>query len=98
MRSTGSRSCRGASRHPWQGTRGGRTGGWPSEADDFAIATHSQLGQAATATWSFAMGQIIRLPVSPAGYPDSVTSLDPAECTLLIAVRWWVVDCLNADD
>jgi hypothetical protein len=36
------------------------------------------------------MGHIIRLPVSPAGYPDSSARLDPAERTLLVAIRSWV--------
>lgn len=36
------------------------------------------------------MGQIIRLPVTAMGYPDSSSDLDPAECVLLIAIRWWV--------
>jgi hypothetical protein len=34
------------------------------------------------------MGQIIRLPILE--YPTSTADLDPAECVLLIAVRWWV--------
>jgi hypothetical protein len=38
------------------------------------------------------MGQIIRLPVTPAGYPDTSAALNPAECVLLIAIRWWVAD------
>jgi hypothetical protein len=37
------------------------------------------------------MGQVIYLPVRPA-YPAGSTELDPAECVLLIAVRWWVAD------
>jgi hypothetical protein len=64
----------------------------------FAIATHSQLGQSGAATWSFAMGQIIRLPVSPAGYPDTVATLNPAENVLLVAIRGWVAACRKADD
>jgi hypothetical protein len=36
------------------------------------------------------MSQIIRLPVPPAGYPDNSTRLDPAERTLLVAIRSWV--------
>jgi hypothetical protein len=36
------------------------------------------------------VGQIIQLPLSPAGYPDNSAALDPAECILLIAIRWWV--------
>ena len=37
------------------------------------------------------MGQVIRLPVPPP-YPDCSGDLDPAECVLLIALRWWVAD------
>jgi hypothetical protein len=65
---------------------------------NYAIATHSHLRQTAPATWSFAMGQIIRLPVAPAGYPDTVTALEPAENVLLIAIRSWVAACRSADD
>ncbi len=36
------------------------------------------------------MGQIIQLPLRPAGYPNHSAALDPAECVLLIAIRWWV--------
>jgi hypothetical protein len=38
------------------------------------------------------VGQVIRLPVRPPAYPDRSAELDPAECVLLIAVRWWVAD------
>jgi hypothetical protein len=38
------------------------------------------------------MGQVIRLPVRPPADPDRSAELDPAECVLLIAVRWWVAD------
>jgi hypothetical protein len=34
------------------------------------------------------VGQIIQLPLSPAGYPVNSAALDPA--ILLIAIRWWV--------
>jgi hypothetical protein len=44
------------------------------------------------------MGQIIRLPVSPAGYPDTAAALGPAENVLLAAIRWWVEACRGADD
>jgi hypothetical protein len=44
------------------------------------------------------MGQIIRLPVFLAEYPDTSTALDPAECVLLSAIRWWVADCRQRDD
>lgn len=50
------------------------------------------------ATWSFPMGQIIRLPVAPAGYPETSADLDPAECVLLVAIRWWVDAWLHDDD
>ncbi len=36
------------------------------------------------------MGEIIRFPVSLADYPDTSTTLDPAECVLLSAIRGWV--------
>jgi hypothetical protein len=36
------------------------------------------------------VGQIIQLTLSPAEYPDNSAALDPAECILLIAIRWWV--------
>jgi hypothetical protein len=36
------------------------------------------------------MGTIIRLPVRLTEYPDTTTALEPAECVLLIAIRWWV--------
>jgi hypothetical protein len=36
------------------------------------------------------MGQIIQLPLSLGGYPDNSAALDPAECILLIAIRWRV--------
>ena len=38
------------------------------------------------------MGQVIRLPVPAAEYPDRSAALDPAECVLLIAMRWWVAE------
>jgi hypothetical protein len=38
------------------------------------------------------MGQIIRLPAALTGYPDASAALDPAECVLLTAIRWWAVD------
>jgi hypothetical protein len=44
------------------------------------------------------MGQIIRLPVPSAGYPDTAAALEPAECTLLLAIRWWVVDFRERED
>jgi hypothetical protein len=44
------------------------------------------------------MGQIIRFPVAPAGYPDYATDLDPAECVLLIAIRWWVDSYRHDED
>ncbi|WP_428493163.1 hypothetical protein [Rhodopila sp.] len=43
------------------------------------------------------MGQIIRLPVRLAGYPDNSGALDPAESVLLIAVRSWV-DAYRQDE
>ncbi|MFO1024177.1 MAG: hypothetical protein U1E70_03250 [Acetobacteraceae bacterium] len=44
------------------------------------------------------MGQIIRLPVPPAAFPDSCARLDTAECVALLAMRWWVAVCrLNED-
>jgi hypothetical protein len=36
------------------------------------------------------VGEIIRLPVRLADYPDTAAALEPAECVLLIAIRWWV--------
>jgi hypothetical protein len=36
------------------------------------------------------MGEIIRLPVVAAGYPETSAELDRAESVLLIAIRWWV--------
>jgi hypothetical protein len=44
------------------------------------------------------MGQIIRLNVVPAGYPDTSTALDRAERVLLSAIRWWVADFRQRDD
>ena len=38
------------------------------------------------------MGQVIRLPAPPLSYPERSAALDPAECILLIAIRWWVTD------
>jgi hypothetical protein len=38
------------------------------------------------------MGQVIRMAVRPPAYPDRSADLDRAECVLLIAIRWWVVD------
>ena len=43
------------------------------------------------------MGQIIQLPLRPAGFPDTAAALDPAECTLLTAIRWWV-DAYRRDE
>jgi hypothetical protein len=34
------------------------------------------------------VGQIIQLPLIPAGYPINSAALDPA--ILLIVIRWWV--------
>jgi hypothetical protein len=59
-------------------------------AGDFAIATHSHLSQTAGSNPETPMGQIIQLPLSLGGYPDNSAALDPAECILLIAIRWWV--------
>jgi hypothetical protein len=36
------------------------------------------------------VGEIIRLPARLADYPDAAAELEPAECVLLIAIRWWV--------
>jgi hypothetical protein len=44
------------------------------------------------------MGQIIRLPVTLAGYPDASTDLDPAESVMLLAIRWWVAAWRRGDD
>jgi hypothetical protein len=46
------------------------------------------------------MGQVIRLPVlAPTEpYPDASTELDPAERTLLLGIRWWVVDHRHGND
>lgn len=44
------------------------------------------------------MGQIIQLPILPAGYPDIAATLDTGEGILLIAIRWWVVDFRQRDD
>jgi hypothetical protein len=44
------------------------------------------------------VGHIIRLFVPPAGYPDTSAALDPAECVLLIAIRWWVADFRQRND
>jgi hypothetical protein len=38
------------------------------------------------------MGQIIHLPARPPAYPDLSAQPDPAECVLLIALRWLVAD------
>jgi hypothetical protein len=59
-------------------------------AGDFAIATHSHLSHPAGSNPETPMGQIIQLPLSLGGYPDNSAALDPAECILLIAIRWWV--------
>lgn len=37
------------------------------------------------------MGQVVQLPDLPR-YPEASTDLDPPECVLLIAMRWWVAD------
>jgi hypothetical protein len=44
------------------------------------------------------MGQIIRLPAALTEYPDTSTDLDPAECALLIGIRWWVADFRRGND
>lgn len=44
------------------------------------------------------MGQVIRLPAPPPAYPDQSAKLDPAECVLLIGLRWWVADRLEGTD
>jgi hypothetical protein len=44
------------------------------------------------------MGQIIRLPVTPAEYPETSAELGLAECVLLIAIRWWADACRRGDD
>jgi hypothetical protein len=44
------------------------------------------------------MGQIIRLPTAPAAYPEAAADLNPAECVLLIAIRWWVADFDRRED
>ena len=44
------------------------------------------------------MGQIILLPATTAAYPDAAADLDTAECVLLLAARWWVVDHRNGED
>jgi hypothetical protein len=50
----------------------------------------SHLGHPAGSNPEMPVGQISQLPVSPAGYPNNSAALDPAECILLIAIRWWV--------
>ena len=37
------------------------------------------------------MGQVVQLP-DLLRYPEASTDLDPPECVLLIAMRWWVAD------
>jgi hypothetical protein len=54
--------------------------------------------QSAFGNSKFPMGQIIRLPVTLMGYPETSAALDPAECVLLIAIRWWVADFRQHDD
>ena len=44
------------------------------------------------------MGQIIRLPLIPAEYPDTSEALAAAEGVLLSAIRWWVADFRRRDD
>jgi len=44
------------------------------------------------------MGQVIRLPALPPPYPDHSADLDPGECVLLIAIRWWVADHCHGTD
>ena len=44
------------------------------------------------------MGHIIRLPVRPARYPDVAAAVDPVECVLVIAVRWWVESYRRDED
>jgi hypothetical protein len=56
---------------------------------DCAIATHSHLGHPAGSNPEMPVGQIIPLPVSTP-HPNNSAALDPAECILLIAIRWWV--------
>jgi hypothetical protein len=38
------------------------------------------------------MGQVVHLPARPPAYPDRSADLEPGECVLLIALRWWVTD------
>lgn len=44
------------------------------------------------------MGQIIRLSVAAAEYPDQTAALGAAECVLPIAVRWWADACWSGED
>ena len=44
------------------------------------------------------MGQVIPLPLPPAAHLDTAAALGPAECTLLIGIRWWVADFRQHDD
>jgi hypothetical protein len=44
------------------------------------------------------VGQIIRLPVVAARYPETAAALDPPERALLAAIRWWVADFRERDD
>jgi hypothetical protein len=44
------------------------------------------------------MGQVIPFTAAPSAYPARTSQLDAAECTLLIAMRWWVAAFRRGDD
>jgi hypothetical protein len=67
--------------------------------DIIAIATHYHFSHPPRPHLELrVMGQIIRLLVTPAGYPDTSADLDPAESVLLLAIRWWVDAWRRGDD
>jgi hypothetical protein len=44
------------------------------------------------------MGRIIQFPVTPRDFKETATSLDTAECVVLIAMRWWDADFRRDED
>ena len=44
------------------------------------------------------MGQVIPFTTTPSAYPARTSLLDAAECTLLIAIRWWAAAVRHGDD
>ncbi|MEJ0019615.1 MAG: hypothetical protein WDN25_24295 [Acetobacteraceae bacterium] len=43
------------------------------------------------------MAQVIHL-AAPTSYPGATAALEPAESTLVLAIRWWVADHRQGDD